>query len=95
MTDLHTRLRTELFRLDMSTGGCGNMLGAIEAVVDLHTPGPFEEWPRVRCCNECADADAMLLVEWPCPTVVAIAEALGVTEEPTADQELIEEEHRG
>jgi hypothetical protein len=88
MTDLHTRLLAKIAHQE-----------ALRAVIDLHKPSPrTSDDGRVIAvlCHGCDYADhPQDYADWPCSTIRSIAEALGVTEEPTADQELIEEDRRG
>jgi hypothetical protein len=69
MPDLHTRLLAELDDLDMRIGGTGPLIPAIRGVLDLHRPVDPPE-----LVLEC-DHD---LEDYPCATVKAVAEALGV-----------------
>jgi hypothetical protein len=60
---------------------------AIEAVLDLHKPVDQYPFNPSGHCGECNDSgwegalDGASPVDWPCPTVRAIASALGVRED--------------
>lgn len=74
MADLHTRLLGELDDLDMRIGGTGPLIPTIRAVVELHAP-------RQCCganCHELCRTCPGDFTTYPCPTVAAVAEALGV-----------------
>lgn len=80
----------DVIRDRMDTGGLSKQAAArqvVEAVLLLHVPtdersgwvapGEYESMPSA--CEQCGSQD--LAVVWPCPTLVAVANALGVDPE--------------
>ena len=57
----------------------GRLGAALRAVVELHHEFVSEDQPDVptRLCDECDTS-----VPYPCPTLIAIAKALGIGEAP-------------
>lgn len=51
-------------------------LDAVKAVADLHQPDPDRP-----VCTACGETEACASTDWPCPTIRAIADALGVKED--------------
>lgn len=56
------------------------MVAAHRKILELHACAPYRyQWEAERgICRECED------VEWPCPTVLALAEAYDLTPPPAA-----------
>lgn len=50
---------------------------ALRGVLDLHRPEAFHDEPSMHFCRTCQVTSGV----WPCPTVRAIADALGVETE--------------
>ena len=84
MPDLHARLLAEIERREDVARQASYLdkpwakrelayLAALRKVVELHARVPCDdaEHPHDATCDECLD-------EFPCPTVAAIAEGLGV-----------------
>jgi hypothetical protein len=86
MTNLDAAIRARLAEYDDSmyrTGslwGTEDMQAALLAVLDLHQPVPFGTYLGDRPPTDCSECVAASGVNesWPCPTVRAIAAALGV-----------------
>lgn len=94
MSDLDAAIRAKLagFFNDACLGGCGceesrcdvqgfdEMRDAALAVLDLHKPGPALEASDGPVCTavDCQSRRRFFAVAYPCPTVRAIAEKLGV-----------------
>lgn len=83
MPDLDAVIRARLDEFDDSMGRTGSLWGAEEmraallAVLDAHEP----EGVAPTRCSQCLDGGPGYEAEpaeWPCPTVQAIAQALGV-----------------
>lgn len=47
---------------------------AMGAVVELHIPTDWEDTDPFQSCQAC-------ILEWPCPTILEIAEAIGVRDD--------------
>ena len=54
-------------------------VAALQAVLDLHANDTEYGSPSEPMCEECnrANSEGLTYIEWPCPTVAAITEALG------------------
>ena len=54
-------------------------VAALQAVLDLHANDTEYGSPSEPMCEECnrANSEGLTYIEWPCPTVTAITEALG------------------
>ena len=70
---------TDIMLIGLLDGTLGQALDALQAVLDLHTPVDVE--PSETICNVCSNrlpnGRFMPTVEYPCPTVQAIQNALG------------------
>lgn len=49
---------------------------AIRAVLDLHEPQPRRAYGTTVCVS-CSDDEGFTFMEYPCPTVRTVADALG------------------
>lgn len=84
MSTLHERLQT---RITTELDGCEDtsaqaIVGAARSVVELHKP---EFFGGVNACLACSPGmPPPILIDAPCPTIKAIAEALGVEIEETS-----------
>jgi hypothetical protein len=94
MTDERSICLCPRFRLwyvdeetEASSSGAKKAMAAIRAVLDLHVAVDQYDWNPDGHCKECNDTgwegcvDGAQPVDWPCPTLVAIASALGVRED--------------
>lgn len=76
MSDLDQQIRAVLAGYDHDAAGqIDHLTGAIRAVLDLHQPIPG------LTCDPCIWGS---LRPGPCPTIAAIATALGLTQETTS-----------
>lgn len=50
------------------------LVAALRAVLDLHKP---RDWHGKNICDACSETEDSLFMEYPCPTVRAVADALG------------------
>lgn len=57
------------------SGASPKTVAALRAVLDKHQQTEFKHLP-ITWCTHCAQAETGAMVEWPCPTVQAITNAL-------------------
>ena len=55
----------------------GKLLSALRRVVEMHEQGTISTGKKCDWCVECIDSEG-LTAEWPCHTIKAICEELGV-----------------
>ena len=86
LTDRLDRIATRLTACGDLPASAYQLVAALRAVLDQHRdagpsqgffPGDRDYGERDHCCGTCG-THGESGVEWPCPTVQAIADALGV-----------------
>lgn len=80
MSTLHEQIKERIDGIENSERIPAAPLDALRAVVELHAP---EFFGGVIACLACSPGmPPQILIEAPCPTITAIAEALGIGETP-------------
>lgn len=77
MTDLDAAIRARLEDFCVSDMCAEAGKAALTAVLDLHKPGPATHGHE-NLCGHCSNPASGHFVHDPCPTVHAIAKALGI-----------------
>lgn len=96
MTDLRERIEIRMAEMQNTDGAycvpcqehvncvaCQQFIDVITDVLDRHQPVPDVELDGVVNCSECTEeySNGHVPAEYPCGTVKAIAEALGVLDD--------------